>query len=286
MRRGWHGGAGCARAADRPRQTRQVPSGGERTGRRARDPDPGTGPAARRRTRSLPVALLELLARSAPTRLISARQLAWRSSRSRPAVPARSGRGGRAPASRLRRLRLLVLLGLFGGSDSHSQDCLCDSACDARFHFFKESVRLALVGDERVLLAVAAEIDALAQLLHRGEVLDPVRVDGAEEDPTLDGARQLLAELLFAGLVRLLDDLCDPIAQVILIAELAEARGGKVGSIEHRPERRRELVKVPVLGVRVRRRRIDKTVRLLPQELENGLADVAFLEDEPALPVD
>ena len=46
MRRGWHGGAGCARAADRPRHKRLVPSGGERTGRRARDPDPGTGPAA------------------------------------------------------------------------------------------------------------------------------------------------------------------------------------------------------------------------------------------------
>ena len=44
--RGWHGGAGCARAVDRPRQTRADPSGGERTGRRARDPDPlrGQGP--------------------------------------------------------------------------------------------------------------------------------------------------------------------------------------------------------------------------------------------------
>src|SRR3979490_3013424 len=56
---GWHGGAGCARAAYRPRHERLVPSGGERTGRRGRDPDPGTGPAhpaglaalfARRRT--------------------------------------------------------------------------------------------------------------------------------------------------------------------------------------------------------------------------------------------
>src|SRR5205823_2487613 len=45
---GWHGGAGCARAVDRPRHTRTVPSGGKRTGRRARDPDPGTGPAALR----------------------------------------------------------------------------------------------------------------------------------------------------------------------------------------------------------------------------------------------
>src|SRR5439155_7995943 len=50
---GWHGGAGCARAADRPRRPRAEPSGGERTGRRARDPDPGTGPATRTARRSL-----------------------------------------------------------------------------------------------------------------------------------------------------------------------------------------------------------------------------------------
>jgi len=45
---GWRGGAGCARAVDRPRQKRAIPSDGERTGRRARGPDPETGPAALR----------------------------------------------------------------------------------------------------------------------------------------------------------------------------------------------------------------------------------------------
>src|SRR5438045_7607056 len=48
-RRGWHGGAGCARAVDRPRHTHAIPSGGERTGRRARAPDPGTGPPPSKR---------------------------------------------------------------------------------------------------------------------------------------------------------------------------------------------------------------------------------------------
>src|SRR5438105_3725950 len=45
-RSGWHWGEGCARAVDRPRQSRADPGAGERTGRRARGPDPGTGPAA------------------------------------------------------------------------------------------------------------------------------------------------------------------------------------------------------------------------------------------------
>src|SRR5438105_11844104 len=45
-RSGWHGGEGCARAVDRPRQSRADPGAGERTGRRARGPDPGTEPAA------------------------------------------------------------------------------------------------------------------------------------------------------------------------------------------------------------------------------------------------
>ena len=64
-----------------------------------------------------------------------------------------------------------------------------DPARDAGFHFFEEAVGLALICDERVLLAVAAEVDAFAELLHRGEMLDPVRVDRAEQDPPLDGAR-------------------------------------------------------------------------------------------------
>jgi len=46
------------------------------------------------------------------------------------------------------------LLGLFRCSDSDSQDRLCDTTRDPSFHFLEEAVRLALVGDERVLLPV------------------------------------------------------------------------------------------------------------------------------------
>src|SRR6266581_3732718 len=172
--------------------------------------------------RSLSVTLLELFPRSAPTRFISPRQLAWRCRGGRASIPTGRSRGRRVAGTRLRRLRLLFLLCLFRSPDGHSENRLRDSACDTRFHFLEEAVCFALVRDERVLLAVAAEIYALAQLLHRREVLDPVRVDGAEKDPSLDSAGQLVTELLLTHLVRLLDDLRDPIAQLVLVAELTE----------------------------------------------------------------
>src|SRR2546425_5510013 len=178
---------------------------------------------------SLPMTLLEFLSRSAPTRLIPPRQLAR--GRRGDGLPVAAGRPrrGRAATGRLRRLCLLLLLRLFSCAHCHSENCLRDPARDTRLHFLEEAVGLALVGDERVLLAVAAEVDALAELLHRGEMLDPVRVDRAEEDPSLDGAGQLLAELFLTRLVRLLDDLSDAIAQLVLVAELAEARACQVG---------------------------------------------------------
>src|SRR5438105_4007543 len=230
MRRGWHRRAGCARDAGAPgtrlasraeRATREAgrvrrARGPERLRRRVPLP-PGTGPAARR-TRSLPVTLLELFPRSAPAWFVAAWQLArWRPG-GWSAVATCPGCCRRSPATCLRRLRLLFLLRLFGRPHSHSQDGLRDAAGDPRLHLLKEAVRFALVGDERVLLAVAAQVDTLAELLHRSEVLDPVRVDRSEEDPSLDRAGELLAELFFARFVCLLDDLGDAVAQLVLVA--------------------------------------------------------------------
>src|SRR5439155_26796860 len=187
---------------------------------------------------------------------------------------------------RLGRLCFLFLFSLLGGSNCDTQDRLGDSARDSSLHLFEEAVRLALVGDEWVLLAVAAKIDALAKLLHRGEVLDPVRVDRAKKDPSLHRTRELLSELLLARLVRFFDDLRHTVTQLVLIAQLPEACGHEIRAIEHRPKSGRELFAVPVLRVRRRGGGVDETVRLLPEKLEDGLADVALLEDEPALAID
>src|SRR5881296_767635 len=181
------------------------------------------------------MALLELFSRSAPAGLIAAGKLARRGLGGGSSVSACAS--GRAASGRLGRLRLLFLFGLFSGSNRHSENRLGGTARDTRLHLLEEAVCLALVGNERVLLPIAAEVDALAELFHRREVLDPVCVDRAEEDPALDGTGQLVTELLLARLVRLLDDLGDAIAQLVLVAELAEARGHDVRAVEHRPER-------------------------------------------------
>src|SRR5919199_3897072 len=66
---------------------------------------------------------------------------------------------------------------------------------------------LVLVGDERVLLGEAAEVDALAEVVHVVEVLAPALVDDLEQDEALDLAHEVGAQLLLAlvvGLYRVL----------------------------------------------------------------------------------
>src|SRR5207247_704491 len=124
------------------------------------------------------VTLLELLARTAPARVV-APELGVRP-RCGPAVA--TAAGGRPAARarlsavlRLARRSLLGLLGLLRRPHSDAQDRLRDARRDARRHLLVEGVGFALVRDERILLPVPAQVDALAELLHLGEVLDPVR---------------------------------------------------------------------------------------------------------------
>src|SRR5438445_143204 len=201
------------------------------------------------------VATLVLLARAAPARIVTPElRLRRRRGRYRGAAVAAGLTEG---ALRLclplcvARLLLLLALGLLGGLHGDPEDLLRHAARDARRHLFEERVGLALVGDERVLLAVAAQIDALAELLHRGEVLDPVDVDRAQENPPLHHARQLLAELGLAPFVRLVDELRDLLLKLIQARGVGEGRRGDlVGAAQHRAEPRGEPCAVPFLGVR------------------------------------
>src|SRR4051794_4587646 len=61
---------------------------------------------------------------------------------------------------------------------------------------------LVLVGDEWILLGEAAQVDALAQVVHVVEVLAPALVDDLQEAEALDLAHELRAELLLALVVR------------------------------------------------------------------------------------
>ena len=62
-------------------------------------------------------------------------------------------------------------------------------------------VALAAVLDERILLGHRPEVHALAEVVHRLEVLAPARVDDLEDHEPLDLAHQLGAEAGLAVVV-------------------------------------------------------------------------------------
>ena len=75
------------------------------------------------------------------------------------------------------------------------------------------SVALAPVLDERVLLGHGTKVDALAQVVHRLEVLAPARVDDLEDHEALDLAHQLRRRTpllaLVVGVDRVLGEFLD-----------------------------------------------------------------------------
>src|SRR5689334_21834995 len=127
------------------------------------------------RFRSLaPVTFLVLLAGAAPAGVISAELLVGRG-RGRDDSAALRLRGGRRDGVRARRgavrrerglgggLVLLFLLGLLGRLHRDAEDGLRDIVRDLARHLVEERARLVLVRDQRILLTVAPEVDALAQ---------------------------------------------------------------------------------------------------------------------------
>ena len=70
-------------------------------------------------------------------------------------------------------------------------------------HLLEHLEGLLLVGDERVLLRVAAEADALLEVVHVEEVLFPEAVEDGEHDDALVVAHLRLAEDLLLDVVAL-----------------------------------------------------------------------------------
>src|SRR4026208_565736 len=112
--------------------------------------------------------LFELLTGAAVTRVVAAELRFARVRRRRVVVAIRAHvaaarRRGPVPRSRRllrgRALLLLVLLRLRGGPDRDAKGRLRDAGRDSRLHLLEVIVRLALVGDEWILLAVPAQID-------------------------------------------------------------------------------------------------------------------------------
>src|SRR5580704_4725476 len=101
-----------------------------------------------------------------------------------------AGRGGararlllrRWSLGRASRARLLALLHLNMEEVAHRL------VVDARHHVFKKNERFLFEFDERIFLPVAAQANALFQVVEREQVVFPLRIDHVENDAALEPA--------------------------------------------------------------------------------------------------
>src|SRR5438132_3773753 len=155
----------------------------------------------------------------------------------------RRGRGchRRRLSGRCRRLLRLQL---------HVHEHAHDVALDVRGELLEGFERLALVLEQRVLLAVADQPDALTQVVHLGEVGAPLLVDDLEHHPLLDVAHQLGAVLLLLLLVmrgqlpgERLGHLLDSGAETVEVDGLDLGQGSELTHVRPQP------LEVPALAV-------------------------------------
>src|SRR5438034_4015170 len=170
-----------------------------------------------RRVQSPAVAPLVFLARTAPARVVAAefsglagrhcRGLAERSRSPLLSLDASVGAGGSIQLARTalgdlaheRRWRGCRGVALHLDPIDRHHDVALDPLAELVEHL--ES--LVLVLDQRVALPVRAQPDALAEVLHLGQVLHPLPVDRAQHHVALDHRHEVGADLLDLAVVRL-----------------------------------------------------------------------------------
>ena len=86
---------------------------------------------------------------------------------------------------------------------------------EALQHGLEHLKRFLLVLDQRVVLAVAAQADALLEVIHAEEVVLPLLVDHAKHDHAFVMTHGLRADQLFFRVVTLLQLLKDGIAELL-----------------------------------------------------------------------
>ena len=91
--------------------------------------------------------------------------------------------------------------GAVGADDLHAEEVAGGVFLEAHHHAFEHLEGLFLVGDERVLLGVAAEADAFLEVVHGEEVVFPEAVEDGEHDDALvvahlRGAEDLLLDVV------------------------------------------------------------------------------------------
>src|SRR3954447_6727656 len=260
-----------------------------------------------------PVALLELLARPAPARVVAVDLLdgghaallddgrglvvdvAARLARRGIGVGAglrgaHAARVGDAARARLRPRRRVLLLGgravlaldLHLDVEDHAREVRPD-----RVHEVGEQrERLVLVGDDRLDLGEPAQVDALAQVVHVVEVLAPAAIDDLQQQVALERAHQLRAELALALVVEPASALAQ-LALELLAVEALEVDVAEVELVgEDLVQRDHHAVDVPVLDEVAGRVVVDDAPDDRRDLVARVAAHVLALEDLVAIGVD
>src|SRR6266498_1236330 len=179
------------------------------------------------------------------------------------------------------------LLGL-GGLELRVEQREHDLPADLRAELLEHDVALVAILHERVLLRHRAQVDALAEVVHRVEVLAPPLVDDLEDHEALELAHQLGAELLLLRLVLvpriLLELLGERLARDVpeVLFELGDGdlrlvQGGHLLD---------ESLEVPFLGVLLLGELRDGALDHLVDPLADLLGHVLAGQHLPALLVD
>src|SRR3954451_4421351 len=259
-----------------------------------------------------PVALLELLARAAPARVVAADllvlvddallddrgldRLVGVDAVAVPAVGAglvveraarvgerRAAGGAPGAVGGPERLALAVLaLHLDLDVVDHPREVRPDRVHEV----LEEREALVLVRHERVDLGEAAEVDALAQVVHVVEVLAPALVDDLEQQVALQSAHELLTELRLALVVERLGVLAQQALELLAVDRLVVELLGTEVDLEHLVELDPEALEVPLLDVVAGRVLVDEPVDHLGDLLARDRAHVAALEHLVAVLVD
>src|SRR5579884_2867817 len=171
--------------------------------------------------------------------------------------------------------------------DLHAHRLLDDVGLEAPHHLFEDLEAFLLVLLERVELPVAAQPDALLQVLHRQQVLPPERVERLEHDEPLEMAQHVRAVLPLARGVSLPHALDEELLEPLGTQARALGLGQCQAEIELGEDRVVDRLPVPLLrrrvGVGMRR----DQVRGQPLgHLEHVLAQVLAREDVAAARVD
>src|ERR1700674_1093898 len=168
-----------------------------------------------------------------------------------------------------------------------AEELLDHVVLDPVLHRLEQLEALALVFLQRVALAVAAQADALLQVIEGEQVVLPGDVDGVQHDGALEGTDDLARVARLALRVALLERLAEGFAQPV-DAEIFEVDAELVDrDVEERQELGAQAGEVPLLRVGLLRAvALDQRVENAAGHFHHVVAPLAPLEDVAAQLVD